>query len=303
MLNPNGAEYSGGSQLSERNRSQGWQHAKVDGHKNESQLGLILESSAALSDLVHESVFGVNQPTMPEVKVDGLSYVDSIFGGKTISKVDILMSWSESHVGLSVKKSNSGQVWLVSLERFLTALRHSLDDELPNEVEYFLKLFIGGNNLTEMQDEFAYALRKTSGYKWHQQQIRQNRLVFEGIREAFPDLAEAMLKFLKCNITLITDLMFFRGLAANENDFADAVIYNKITEGQNIFTQGRLLERVSANRNISLIGPGPLNGGSTIILPTGFLQMHHPAGENLLQFHHNYERMLAAVSQPSKSAI
>jgi hypothetical protein len=99
------------------------------------------------------------------------------------------------------------------------------------------------------------------------------------------------LDFFNDNIGLITKLSFSQGLASSVKDYADVVIYNKVLAGQTVFLIKELVEAAEKKVLTSPIVPGPMNGGSTLYLPTGFLQMHHPQGENQLQFHHQYKKV------------
>lgn len=281
--------------MSERNRSEGWQFAKLDGHKNEEELGVILRESSELTNFLHETVYKEEQKHLPKVLVDGSKHVPSILGDPTTSKIDIDLVWATRQLGLSVKKSNSGQVWLVSLDRFLKALEIKTGQKVPQDVEVVLSLFIGGENLINFQQEFAEGLRASATEKYHEQEVHQNRLVLESIDQFLPDALATTFDFLQKNLRLVSELSFFTGLASNPEDCAEVVIYNQVHSGKNVFSKSDLLSAMEVRTNQDLITPGDKNGGSTIKLPTGFLQMHKPQGANLLQFHHSYEKVLHSL--------
>lgn len=287
--------------MSERNRSEGWQFAKTDGHKNEEQLGVILRESPELTNLLHDTVFSAEQKHLPEVIVDGSKHVPSILGDHTVSKIDINLVWVTKQLGLSVKKSDGGQVWLIGLDRFLNALAKKTGQKVPQDVELVLSLFIGGQNLTNFSMEFAQGLRASANDKYHDQEVHQNRLVLESIKKIQPEALATTFDFLKKNLSLVTELSFFNGLASNAEDCAELVIYNHVHSGRNVFSKTELLAAMESSTNQDLVTPGDRNGGSTIKLPTGFLQMHKPQGSNLLQFHHNYEKVLNSIAAVSQS--
>jgi hypothetical protein len=281
--------------MSERNRSEGWQFAKLDGHKNEEELGVILRESSELTNLLHEIVFQEDQTSQPKVLVDGSKHVPSILGSSTTSKIDIDLVWSTKKLGLSVKKSNAGQVWLVGLDKFFKALTLTTGQTTPQEVELVLSLFVGGENLNKFQQEFSDGLNRSVNESFYDQQVHQNRLVLNSIDKLIPEALSTTFEFLRANLRIMTELMFFRGLASKSEDCAEIVIYNQVYSGRNVFSKADLLSAIDSARNLEKVVSGNRNGGSTIQLPTGFLQMHKPQGKNLLQFHHNYEKLLLSA--------
>jgi hypothetical protein len=212
----------------------------------------------------------------------------------TTSKVDLSMKWSTGEViNISLKKSKGGQVWLVSAPRFISAMEFHLKQKLNAEVLIGISLFIGGSNLSNFENYFEKALAsdKKNYPSIAQQELHQSRLVAKSIAANFPSVWEATLNFFNANIDLITRLSFAQGLAKSPKDAADLIIYNKVTDGPFIFPIPRIIKNVKSSiKQISIVA-GPKNGGSTLLLPTGFLQMHHPQGDNLLQFHHQYKKI------------
>jgi hypothetical protein len=285
-----------GVQMSERTRSEGWQFAKLDGHRNEEELGVILRESPELTNLLHEIVFQEDQINEPTVLVDGSKHVPSILGSSTTSKIDIDLVWARRKLGLSVKKSNAGQVWLVGLDKFFKAVTLKTGQTTPKDVEMVLSLFIGGENLAEFQQEFSDGLDRSVNERFYEQQVHQNRLVLNSIDKIIPEALSTTFEFLRENLRIMTELMFFSGLASKSEDCAQIVIYNQVYSGPNVFSKADLLTSVDSTANLERLVPGDRNGGSTIQLPTGFLQMHKPQGKNLLQFHHSYEKVLLSVN-------
>lgn len=104
-----------------RNRSQGWKHAKTSGHRNEYAVrDYLLGSQEAASDL-HKRLFGY-PAKLSSISLGGIheTSVPSVLGGKTKTKIDLLVQWRSDRLArISIKKSYTGQAYLVSLERFL----------------------------------------------------------------------------------------------------------------------------------------------------------------------------------------
>jgi hypothetical protein len=279
---------------SNRNRSEGWRHAKLDGHANEKQFAELLVKNSTFISEIEKHITKKSPKGPPEITVDGAKHVESIFGDMTTSKVDLSLKWeSGEEINISLKKSNSGQVWLVSVPRFISAIEFHLKHKLDAEVRMGISLFIGGSNLADFEDYFKKALAsdKKKNPRIVEQEIHQTRLVAQSIHTNYPSVWEATLNFFKVNIDLITRLSFAQGLAKSMRDSADVIVFNKLTDGPSIFPIPRMIKNAKSSINKESIMGGPKNGGSTLLLPTGFLQMHHPQSDNLLQFHHQYKKI------------
>jgi hypothetical protein len=280
--------------LGKRDRSEGWRHAKLDGHANEKQFADALISDEEFVSAIEKFILKDSPKGSPEVSVDGSKHVESIFGDMTTSKVDIALSWSDaSQVNISLKKSTSGQVWLISVPRFISAIEFHMNQKIELDARIGISLFIGGTNLLGYENYFSQALEvsKKNNPSIARQEIHQNRLVAKSIEDSFPSIWESTLDFFNSNIGLITRLSFGQGLAKSIKDAADVIIYNRTKNGEAIFPVAKIVERAISHSRIIPISSGPKNGGSTLQLPTGFLQMHHPQGDNLLQFHHQYKKI------------
>lgn len=282
------------AESSGRTRAQGWSHAKKDGHENERVFGKGLKGDQSLILDIGELVLGTRPTGEPEVHVDGAKQVKSIFDDLTVSKVDLTLKWDSGEiVNVSVKKSESGQVWLVSVSRFLSAMEFYLGYPVPDEVVAGISLFIGGSNLSGYSSLYENAIESdlNSIPKIAQQELEQRRLVAASIEKHQPLIWQRTLDFFRRNIGIITKLQFAQGLAISKSDCADVIIYNKVNVTPNKFVISKLIDEVGDESYTENITPGPRNGGSTILLPTGFLQMHHPQGENQMQFHHQYRKI------------
>jgi hypothetical protein len=286
--------------FSGRNRAQGWQFAKISGHTNETEFGSQLESDLELQSALFTLKYPSDSfPTeRPSVNVDGALQVESVLGDLITSKIDAEIVWpNNKRVSISIKKSNAGQVWLVPVSRFIRALGvHGL--RVPIEAENALRLFIGGSNLQGLEADYMQGLNteKSINERNYIQEIHQQRLLAASIVREFPTYWNSLISFLRENSGLFTDLMFSRGLAKRPEDSADLVIYNNVQGSANVFKVESLVVAATSSTSLARISAGPRNGGSTIYLPTGFLQMHHPQGENLMQFHHKYEKVASILS-------
>ena len=280
--------------LERRNRSEGWRHAKLDGHDNEQQFAYSLINNQEFIATIEKHLMKTSPKGSPIISVDGSKHVESIFGDKTTSKVDIALNWNDGQrINISLKKSNSGQVWLISVPRFISAMEYYFGRSIDSEVRLGISLFVGGSNLSKYENYFEKASEHNK--KWNPsiaiQEHHQTRLVANSIEAIFPSVWESTLDFFNSNIGLITKLCFSLGLAKSEIEAADVIIYNKAIDGNSIFSISEIIQRAIAHTKLVPIVAGPRNGGSTLMLPTGFLQMHHPQGDNLLQFHHQYKKI------------
>ena len=168
-----------------------------------------------------------------------------------------------------------------------------MNQKIEKEARIGISLFIGGANLYQYETYYNKALDsdKKKYPSIAEQELHQNRLVAKSIEESFPSVWESTLEFFNTNIGLITKLSFAKGLAKSEEEAADVIIYNKAVDGNSIFPISKIIENAVLETKKNPVTPGPKNGGSTLQLPTGFLQMHHPKEENLLQFHHQYKKI------------
>jgi hypothetical protein len=278
-----------------RTRSEGWKHAKIDGHANEFSFGEQLITDKYFLKALSDSILDSAPSGTPTIQVDGSKHVESILDGLTTSKVDLEITWPKGEkVTISLKKSNSGQVWLISVQRFMAALSHHTGKVIDKDVAAGISLFIGGSNLDSYRSLYEQALLvdQKNRPKIAEQETHQKRLLAESISFSFPNIWEKTLNYFNENIELITRLSFAEGLAAYPKDFAQVVVYNKAPRGSNIFPISTLVETMSEVIDASPVVPGPRNGGSTLLLPTGTLQMHHPQDDNLMQFRHEYKKIV-----------
>jgi hypothetical protein len=193
--------------------------------------------------------------------------------------------------------SKGGQVWLVTPERFFTGFERQFNCVVPPDVRLGLRLFIGPvpheEMLTILDGRPARGLvRKQDGVP---QEFHQERFVAATLAEVLPSEWAATIAWIQQELPRITELCFSCGLCSTSDGRAEFIWYY-ISSGGNasrvrkrLVPVGQLIDAIKAmpERNRAVIGPR--NGGSTILLPFGFLQMHRPAGGNQLQFHHGLD--------------
>ena len=128
-----------------RNRSEGWKHAKISGHRNEV---LIAEKIMNDSDFSNQLKTILKKSfEIKKAETDGLKNkkVIDVFGTKTIQKTDLKIFWeNNSFTNFSIKKSKAGQVFLISFENFIKGFELQFNLKIPKDVKRALSLFING---------------------------------------------------------------------------------------------------------------------------------------------------------------
>jgi hypothetical protein len=263
----------------ERNRAEGWQHAKLSGHKNEDLVTkLILEDTTIQQKLLLSAskkgnIVGVVEGGLCEKQIP------SVLGDGTKAKPDIrLITDQNDHVNVSLKKSFGGQVFLITVDRFIKGFEMQYNTTVPDNVKLAISLFWGSSKLVpSIIDECA---KVEISY-----QTRKHRLVKDTMDRYNSSLSKVLLNWFQDNIVEIFDFCFVKGLAKNSDDWADVIWYKNLLDGEEdgdtIINLDKL--RIKIKENVDMICYGKLTGGSTIQLPFGFVQWH--LGQ--MQFHHN----------------
>lgn len=279
-----------------RNRSEGWQWAKLSGHLNEELLVELLSNDKSFGRSIGIRIFGRDVGAPQEVRGGGSSAerVNDIFGHRTNGKPDIYLRWDgEDPVNLSVKKSLGGQVFLTSVDRFVKGFEFHFNESIPKPVVEMLHLFIGTD---ESRCDLVMAGRKYLGPKNRSgelQEIHQHRLLAITLSHHFGSDWNATLNWASENAGKIADFAFARGYAKSNFDFATHVWYfvsDSVGVDVDCLIPVEKIVMYSANEKRK-VTVGPRNGGSTILFPFGFLQMHSPQGENQVQFHHSHAKI------------
>ncbi|MBR6939474.1 MAG: hypothetical protein IKH65_01570 [Clostridia bacterium] len=278
--------------MSDRNRAEGWQHAKLTGHKNEELVAKLTESDVSIQKRLLDCAHIPSNVIISKVEYGGLceSDVDCVLdGGKTKSKTDMWLYLSNGkRLNVSIKKDDGGQVYLISIDRFIRGFEVQFNKKIPNDVKRAISLYFGSAEDTlQIINQFASKNKAL--------ETRKHRLVAETLKAYDTALYSALLKWVNDNIGELFDFCFSKGLAKNPSDWADIVWYINLI-GENDFDTMINLSELR-NKVPTSAEYGTKNGGSTIQLPFGFVQWHSPRKiiPGNIQFHHNYNKILDLI--------
>lgn len=274
--------------MTKRNRSAGWQHAKHSGHQNEINILNLLKNDVEFkerlelilnSKIQHLSVGGLNEKSV-------LSVFDRSL---TKSKTDLKITSKNKTFNFSIKKSQGGQVYLITIQRFIEGIKKQFDINLGSNELKAINLFFGEDkeDVNEIIDSTKTSMvdPKIKSYE-----RRKSRLTIKSIKHYDQALPEVLLNFFKTNCAEVFLFCFSRGLAVEENEWAEYLWYiNTIKEDKDfelnqIFEVGKL---ASSIKNSDSFEYGTRNGGTTLQLPFGFVQWH----QGQMQFHHKHEKI------------
>ena len=270
----------------ERNRAEGWQHAKLSGHKNEVAVMRLFDDK----DFCEKFAKRLGTSEIVSATVGGLNEEDvaCVLGGKTKSKTDLVLTLCDGKsVNISIKKSSAGQVYLISVDRFIEGYEKQYAVSIPNDIKDSLRLYFYGhkdvynilNNANVTQGESATLI---------QYQKDKGRLVWKSLKNYDSQKAERFKEWIRNNIVNIIEFCFSRGLSKNKSDWADYVWY-KNALGEHNFDYIYKIEdiKMAAQQNADKVFESNRNGGSTIRLPFGFVQWH----QKQMQFHHQLKQL------------
>lgn len=272
--------------MSDRNRAEGWQHAKISGHENEK---LVAELTADNIEVQQRllSCAHLHNVTVESVEYGGLceTDVECIFGGKTKSKTDMWLRLSNNErLNVSIKKDEGGQVFLIGIERFINGFELQYKKTIPDNVKRALSLYFGSADDT---------IDIVNIYGSHNKNLetRKHRLVADTLKAYNENLYLCLIQWFNDNIADLFDFCFSKGLASDSDDWAQIVWYKNLV-GENQFDEMLYLPDLK-NRIPHTAEYGTRNGGSTIQLPFGFVQWHSPRKviPGNLQFHHSFSKV------------
>lgn len=271
-----------------RNRVEGWQHAKITGHSNEELCAFLLKENLEVQKRFLNCL-GLKNEKVEEVKTGALHEHDvpSILGDKTKAKPDLYVTLSSGNIiGVSLKKSLSGQVFLISVDRFIQGFEAAYD-EIPDIVKQGIKLFWGGH------PDIIKIANKING-KYIDYELRKKRLVHDTIAKYNPDIDSSLINWFRDNVTKIFEFCFTKGLASEPKDWAHIIWYKNMVDPDVCVDTFLTLDTIRTKISTDKIVYGTRTGGSTILLPFGFVQWHDPGnkGNNNLQFHHKYNELI-----------
>lgn len=271
----------------QRNRAQGWQHAKLTGHQNERLIAELTENDKLVQERLL-SCAHLSGVAIESVEYGGLceSDVECILGGRTKSKTDMWLHLSDGNrLNVSIKKDEGGQVFLIGIDRFLDGFQRQYGKAIPDVVRRAITLYFGSAPDTVQ-------IVERYGGKNKDLELRKHRLVADTLKAYNEELYYILLQWINENIFELFDFCFARGLAANPQDWAQIVWYKNMV-GENPFDTMIYLPDLRG-RVPQTAEYGTRNGGSTIQLPFGFVQWHSPRKviPGNLQFHHDYSKVI-----------
>ena len=272
--------------MSERNRAEGWRHAKLSGHENEALVEGITRKDSVLQERIL-SCAKKTGATVKSIDFGGLKETDvsCVLGGKTKSKSDMHVYLEDgSSINISIKKSAGGQVFLIGVDRFIEGFEKQFNKVIPVDVKRAISLYWGTAADTKTIAE-AYST-KNKLYE-----IRKHRLVKETLERYDANLTKALLDWFNDNMLEIFDFCFATGLATNKTDWATVIWYrNELAENDmdDLYYIDDIKGKLTKSAEY-----GTKTGGSTIQLPFGFVQWHSPKKviPGCMQFHHSYEKI------------
>ncbi|MBO4251274.1 MAG: hypothetical protein J5911_01265 [Clostridia bacterium] len=272
--------------MSQRNRAEGWKHAKLSGHENEALVEAITENDDSLKTRI--LICGKK----PNAKIKSIDFgglketdVDCVLGGKTKSKSDMHVYLEDgSSINISIKKSAGGQVFLIGVDRFVEGFEKQFNQTIPDNVKRAISLYWGTADDTR-------DVANTYGDKNKAYEIRKHRLTKETLEKYDPALSKALLDWFNENMAEIFDFCFTTGLASNKSDWANVIWYrNELAENDmdDLYYIEDIKKKLTKTAEY-----GNKTGGSTIQLPFGFVQWHSPRKviPGCMQFHHNYQKI------------
>jgi hypothetical protein len=274
-----------------RNRSEGWKHAKLSGHKNEELIHKKLIQDKEFKENICKRM---GKGSIVEVRHGGLKEksVPSILGGVTKSKTDLVITWEDgSKSKISIKKSGKGQVFLIKTSRFIKGYQEHFGP-IPETVKKGLMLYFGEDiNTKKILD--SKKLKNCVSDEVRVYEKYKNRLIWESLKAYDGSMANETIDWIKNNIDKIAIFCFARGLAKNEDDWADHIWYKNLLEEEHFDDLISIESLTCGFKRLShkSVLPGNRTGGSTIQLPFGFLQWHQES----MQFHHDRGKILKAL--------
>ncbi|MBO7167725.1 MAG: hypothetical protein J6V61_03160 [Bacteroidaceae bacterium] len=275
--------------MEERDRQKGWVHAKLSGHKNEDLVtSYVCERAKVQEDLVK---IAKKSGRFVSISEGGLHEkgIQSVLGGSTKAKPDLyLLTDKGEYINVSLKKSSGGQVYLITVERFIAGFEKQYQKAISDDVRRAISLY-WGSVLDTQTIIHEYAVVEKA------YQVKKHRLVFNTLQRYNANLSSVLLDWFKENIAELFDFCFIRGLASNPKCWANVIWYKNLLPGEEEEVQDTMLNledlREKIKNHTNLVEYGTRTGGSTIQLPFGFVQWH----QGQMQFHHNEEKILKLI--------
>ena len=275
-----------------RNRSEGWTFAKLSGHKNENRLSELINNNDIYRNHLKKRLGLIEE--ILSCKEGGIYETNTkdIFGKSTKRKTDLIITCTNNtFVNISLKKSRSGQAYLIGVDRFIEGFQKQFKLKIDKNIIEALNLFFG--NSDKIQNIVNDPKYKNISKKIKKYEIRKNRLTHETLVLYNSKLADSLINWFRQNIANLFLFCFERGLGAEKKDWAHFIFYLNLVEEVNIDNIFSINDLFLKYQNLTpqqkeKIVYGDRNGGTTIVLPFGSVQWH--LGQ--LQFRHEINSLL-----------
>ncbi|MBR5408928.1 hypothetical protein IK112_03265 [Candidatus Saccharibacteria bacterium] len=269
--------------VSGRNRSSGWKHAKLSGHKNEDLVCDLLKTDKAAQNRL-KKIAKIEDADFVDCDSGGLheKHILSTLGGKTANKADITAKFTNGKkIGISLKKSLRGQVYLIKPETFIKGIETQYNTTIPENVKKAILLFWGPvPNIADITSKYSVNPKNTA------LELHKKSLTADTLKRYDESLYDVLIAWFKENIYIITDFCLSKGLALCPDDSATVIWYkNMLSENDidDMYNISDLCKKAEAHKDT--VAYGTRNGGTTITLPFGFVEWH----QGCMQFHHKHE--------------
>ena len=265
-----------------KNRSEGWKSAKLLGHKNEEIISEKLKNNLKF----RQNLFNrLNiKDKFKDIFESGLNEksIYSILGDKIKKKSDItIILENDNYLNLSIKKSKSGQVHFITVDRFIDGFEMQFKKVIPEKIKKAIHLFWGLDYENYIIEDIIIEYGTNPQYE-----NRKHRIVAETLESYDSNLNNSLINWFKENIYEITLFCFSIELVKENKYFAEYIWYTNFVDDENLDIIFNIKDIAELSKKYSnKICYGKKNGGSTISLPFGFVQWH----QGKIQFHHNLE--------------
>ncbi len=130
-----------------RDRASGWRHAKLSGHENEVDVERLFDDDKFNSEF--SARLGIGKIIKAKVGGRYETNVPSVIGHTSKSKTDLKLYIEDgSIVNVSIKKSWGGQVYLISVDRFIKGYENHFLTTIPDDIKDLMCLYFYGHEKT-----------------------------------------------------------------------------------------------------------------------------------------------------------
>lgn len=280
--------------MEQRNRAEGWQHAKLSGHENEELVKKRLDTDTAYAQAFLKRL-GMPGEKIQKTEIGGLheTNVPSVNGKrKTKSKTDLKIYMESGRViNISIKKSLGGQVYFVGGSLFIDTFEKQFGRIIPDPVKRGIQLFwAAAKDAVQIIEQHADKEAEDN----YDLQLRHKSLNATTLKAYNEELHRTLLAWFRDNAYELTKLSFAMGAVRDQEEWSEYVWYiNLLGEHQTdaIFSIEALAKAV-AGAAADATAYSTKNGGTTILLPFGFVQWH----QKKMQFHHKYAQISKLLS-------